>query len=918
MAVRRTQNWLSNQRVDTPHLLSIESAVRNDFDELISSFAIGRDKSYVIRGLKINMTGAIGSPATALQMIMANSSFFHGNSSEAGTFIDIPSSEPNQTLNSTTNTRVDGSFTPSSDNYIGVEFTREADTDTSAQVFFWNPSANTEFNKNVPLAKTLDYKIIVTSTPWAANVLPVALVTTNASNNVVTVEDHRDLLFRLGTGGTAPDPDNNFDWTPESRTENFWISSTATSPFEGGDKQIANMKDWADAVMSILKELHGGPFWYSFFPSGSVTKLRADLDRLQTTGTGKWSHTYTTGSQVNWDSDVYLHFIGGRLRYKIEENDSPNTYVTLAEDEVAYLNLVRDQEVTPNLIFSNSTTVAAISGSPDWTTNLEAGDFVKLATEDDSRYFEIDTVDSGTQVTLTEAWDGTPTGSSGAKAHYAYGVYRAVASPTTDRHVQVSARKDVPFEQDTYWLFVREDNGGAAKIYIRGSSGGELEVGESREISDNTTAEILTYIGSPAEVDATPDYLNSIVTSLPETTTVTLPGTVDIPNSGYWEFNSALDIRQYYVWYNFDAAGVDPCIPGRIGIEVAMATPANNLAVAAATQAAIDSVPDFGCVDNVDATITITNADEGVTTDAVNGNIGGAFAIAVDVNGIGTFNNSIIDDENLTRTAKRLDEAILNLEVAIDKDNYEERIDIVAGAPANDRELTGTVTAGTTVKIPKNTRTNIQETYIVGDADMEVFFNGTRLCISSDYTEISETEVEFTFDLEVDDHVKFARIEAGNSNSTSGLSTAINLGPASDADVYKQTVASQLQFRRITAGNKIDITENTQDIVVAVLPGSINKVVTTVTGADHSILDTEDVILLSNGGADRTATLPDATLNAGKQFIIKKLDAGDTLFLASVSNQTLDDVDVTSTPFSITVQYESITVVSDGANWWIV
>ena len=52
MAVRRSQNWVNQQRADLPHLRSIESAVRNDFDELIGSFAIGEGNSYEFVVLK--------------------------------------------------------------------------------------------------------------------------------------------------------------------------------------------------------------------------------------------------------------------------------------------------------------------------------------------------------------------------------------------------------------------------------------------------------------------------------------------------------------------------------------------------------------------------------------------------------------------------------------------------------------------------------------------------------------------------------------------------------------------------------------------------------------------------------------------------------------------------------------------------
>jgi len=155
MANRRSSNFLNQQRVDTPHLRSIESGVRSDFDELLKAFITGAAGSFVLNGFEISLTGAIGSSASALQVIVAESALLHGESNEAGTFFLVPVGTPNETLNSTTNTRVEGSFTPSATNYIGMEFTREVDDTTTAQVYIWNPSTKTESTKTVPLAETL-------------------------------------------------------------------------------------------------------------------------------------------------------------------------------------------------------------------------------------------------------------------------------------------------------------------------------------------------------------------------------------------------------------------------------------------------------------------------------------------------------------------------------------------------------------------------------------------------------------------------------------------------------------------------------------------------------------------------------------------------------------------------------------------
>jgi len=522
MAIKRSENWLNQQRVDVPHIRSIESAVRNDFDDLSKSLLIGENSSYIIRGFKINMTGAINSSANSLQMIVANSAILHGTSNESGTFFEIPSSEPNQTLNSNVNTNVSGSFTPSAINYVGFEFQRSIDNSTASQVFFWNPASKIEFSKNIPLSETLNYQLVITSSVWSSNVVPIAIIETDASNNVISVEDRRSMLFRLGTAGSAtPNPFYVYPWNhdAEGRVENFWKStSSSSSPFNGGDKQLLQFKEWADAMMSRFVEIIGGPYWYSLNSAGSLLKIKGDLDRLQMTGNGEFIHSSVTPGLINWTSDIYLNFIGSRLSYRIDSNDVPGTDLTLVDNEVAYINIVRGVDITPNLIFTNGSTGVTSVGSVPWTTDLIAGDFIKVASENDTKYYQIDTVEPTMHysVTLTEVYADTSTGSGGVQAKYAYGSYQVVASPSTDRHVHIADRKDVPFTEDIYWLLLRADNGGATpRIYIRGSSGGELEQGEKREVSDNTSFGLLNYAGSTGETDSQPNYLATDVDSQP-------------------------------------------------------------------------------------------------------------------------------------------------------------------------------------------------------------------------------------------------------------------------------------------------------------------------------------------------------------------------------------------------------------------
>lgn len=293
MAVLRRTSFLSQQRVDVPDMRAIESAVSADFDQLAEAFVTGTSQGYVLRGFEISMTGAIGGAASGLQMVVDPGALMHINASQSGTILMTPAGTPNQMLNGATNTNVNGAFVPNAINYVGIDYVRFLDPTTDAQVYFWDPTTKSETTEIVPRAEILTFSIVITTSTWASNVLPIAIVVTDAGNNVVSITDSRWMLFRLGTGGASPNPFFVYPWTaqPEGRTENPVTStSNSVNPFEGGDKMLQSLKDWMNAVMSSLLEIKGTPYWYSFSSGGSITKLREDVANTITTGAGTLSH----------------------------------------------------------------------------------------------------------------------------------------------------------------------------------------------------------------------------------------------------------------------------------------------------------------------------------------------------------------------------------------------------------------------------------------------------------------------------------------------------------------------------------------------------------------------------------------------------------------------------------------------------
>jgi hypothetical protein len=80
--------------------------------------------------------------------------------------------------------------------------------------------------------------------------------------------------------------------------------------------------------------------------------------------------------------------------------------------------------------------------------------------------------------------------------------------------------------------------------------------------------------------------------------------------------------------------------------------------------------------------------------------------------------------------------------------------------------------------------------------------------------------------------------------------------------------------------------------------------------ADYAITPSDGIILLAGAHA---ATLPGATTNAGKEFVVLCSSSG-TNKISTVSSQTVNGQ---AGGYTNTAQYKYVRLVSDGANWWI-
>jgi hypothetical protein len=355
VSVLRQQNWLQQQRVDIPHVRALESSICADFDLLAGSI-FGGSRALVVSGFDM-VPAVVGTAATSLQLHTANGVLIHGQASESGSIFNVPSTRAVETLNAA-NARVTGSFAASSVNYVGVDLRRTADSTTTDLVQFLDANTLTEKPKSVPLARTLDYIIIISTQDFSANtnIAPLAKVTTDAAGNITALEDARNLAFRLGSGGTITNAKATYSW-PNTRKE-----VGDNTDFNVGDKTITSLKSWMDATMTRLWEIGGGEFWYSPTADRNVQMIRGYAGAT----------VFTGGEYFEW-SGTHLHWKGlafifdnstGNINQVADQTSDSSGLTNLADGECIYVDLNRTANRTGGSSLVAAKAALATLGTP--------------------------------------------------------------------------------------------------------------------------------------------------------------------------------------------------------------------------------------------------------------------------------------------------------------------------------------------------------------------------------------------------------------------------------------------------------------------------------------------------------------------------------------------------------------------------
>ena len=121
---------------------------------------------------------------------------------------------------------------------------------------------------------------------------------------------------------------------------------------------------------------------------------------------------------------------------------------------------------------------------------------------------------------------------------------------------------------------------------------------------------------------------------------------------------------------------------------------------------------------------------------------------------------------------------------------------------------------------------------------------------------------------------------------------------------------------RLTNGGKIAVDFDSVEEAAPYTGSDLNVVKVT---SAYLALFTDDVILADATSAAFDVDLPPAASVPNKRYYIKRLNGGSNNGRVDPDGDatTGDQIDEDKTKLQLAVQYESVTLVSDGTEWWI-
>jgi hypothetical protein len=451
----------SAERLDLPDLLSIDSYAAGDWKYFLKGL-VGNEKPYILKGFDIiDPQNAIGTQSCSIRV--ADSIVFYPTSDAGSFYHGLPEGNTNALP-------LVPELRKNAVNYVYLTFsTFNTSVDSRS---FWDPDKDGgtggEFTQDVNTESVLIVNVGVSTGSFPTNTIPVAKVTVGPVV-ITAIQDARDMMFRLGSGGISPDPFSTYSFRSlpapgYERKEPLgtMTSSSDPNPFQGADKNIYSLKEWMDVVMTKLLELGGTTYWYEDTSATSLVNIFTDALTTTLKSKGQWLHSSATPGLLTWSEDLQLKLINSPKDTIIRAGNK-----TLANEQVMYIDLVRRQPFNgtdqPVAWTNGQPYINTIGGAIGLFANLSKGDWVKREGDADNRQLRVeefyDSINMGGATTtaalaksvrLNDVYAGPTTNEKG---RYDKGVYLASDVQIADRDSSALATAG----GNLHWLALRSD-----------------------------------------------------------------------------------------------------------------------------------------------------------------------------------------------------------------------------------------------------------------------------------------------------------------------------------------------------------------------------------------------------------------------------------------------------------------------------
>ncbi len=389
-------------------------------------------------------------------------------------------------------------FSPGVRNYVEVSLATQNNTPLSRA--FWDPDTNggdgAEFQQIVDTITDLTavFTVLTGGFSGSPDALPLFIVDVDGSNNIQTILDRRVMMNRLALPTNL---NNSFAWGTKVEPV-YSLTMTAVSGVFLAGETISIGGETAIVTTGGSSSIQfNSPTGINFFPGDAVSG----------------ASSFATGT-VNTVSESFV----GVDKSILNQKDMNDALMTEFKNVKGTKYWWMDAFGSINGLFGLINN--CVSPNTDGAAISFSGTAISITDDDVSPdssdlIAKIRVFGRSSNLSLARA-DGTGSTSS---IPISDGHVLFVQLPTSgDRtysgngsgvtNYQVVARASYVHSDSNYWLAYREDD----KLIIRGM--GELKAGETEEIGEGVSNELLAYIGAPDDATDSPSYSSTSSGSL--------------------------------------------------------------------------------------------------------------------------------------------------------------------------------------------------------------------------------------------------------------------------------------------------------------------------------------------------------------------------------------------------------------------